>query len=376
MSGNQDKPPQGGLAANPVACSLPPNPDTALRSNNFNVLRLLFASLVILSHSSALIDGDSHRDILMWLFHTETLGGVAVDGFFLISGFLIVQSWRSNPWLPDFIKNRVLRIYPAFVFASLLSALVVGPLGSDPGVYFGQFSGWQYVKSVCLLNMPVVPTVFAGQPFQFVNGSLWTITYEFRCYLLAALLGLCGVFYRRWCWAVLTAGVIVMALVLDVLNRIPFLRWLEVVTVNPVELAKFFAFFSAGGFFYMFRDRIPRQSIWALVAIAILISCLFWARTAEIALATAGAYLLFWFAFARVPWLERFQTCPDISYGVYLYGWPAQKLLLWYLPWLTPWLLFPAALGASCLAGWLSWHWVERPFLSLKRRPDRARLPA
>ena len=103
------------------------------------------------------------------------------------------------------------------------------------------------------------------------------------------------------------------------------------------------------------------------MAAVALAACLRWSPTAEPAAILLGGYCLFWFAFARLPAVAGFGKLPDVSYGTYLYGWPVQKLLLWYLPWLTPWALFPASLALSCLCGLTSWYLVEKPFLSLKR---------
>ena len=95
----------------------------------------------------------------------------------------------------------------------------------------------------------------------------------------------------------------------------------------------------------------------------------------EIALSILGGYILFWFAFLPVPLLNRFKHHSDISYGLYLYGWPIQKLVLWYLPIHSPWLLFPIAFVFSYACGYLSWNLVERPALKFKRRtPQDPRL--
>ncbi len=102
----------------------------------------------------------------------------------------------------------------------------------------------------------------------------------------------------------------------------------------------------------------------------LLVPCLSYEPFAQLALATAGAYILFWFAFARLPALKFFQAHSDVSYGVYLYGWPTQSLLTWYFPQASPWVLAVAALSVCLGLGFLSWHLVELPFLRLKPRRD------
>ena len=94
------------------------------------------------------------------------------------------------------------------------------------------------------------------------------------------------------------------------------------------------------------------------------------ARSVQAAVAVAGGYVLFWFAFRRVRALEWFQRHADVSYGVYLYGWPALSLLIWWRLGIGPWALFAAAWVACMALGWASWHAVELPFLRLKPRHD------
>lgn len=339
------------------------------RNNNFNLLRFILALLVILAHSPELIDGNRQREILTRLFGTLSFGELAVRGFFILSGFLIVQSWQHNPDFFDFIKKRVLRIYPAFIIASLVSAFVIGPLGSDSTQYFAQFNMLHFIKGVFLLSPPNVPPVFEGQPHPYVNGSMWTIKYEFICYLLVAILGFCGIFKSRYFWLILTGSVLTLFLVVKVMDRI-YHNDLFFLTIDS-NLKQFIPFFLAGGCFYLFHDRIRYKKSWIIIAGLILLLCMLHWNTAQLAFIIFGAYILFGIAFSKLSFLEQFRKLPDVSYGVYLYGWPIQKLLLWYYPSLSPWILFFLACGLSCICGLLSWHFVERPLLHLNRNQEK-----
>src|ERR1700741_4202124 len=109
-------------------------------ANNFNLLRLLLASAVLFSHSYELIDRNRFREPLDRFFHTYTAGDLAVDGFFMLSGFLIMQSWQRDPQVWRYLARRVLRIYPLFIVATLICGLVLGPIfGGGAGPYFAQF---------------------------------------------------------------------------------------------------------------------------------------------------------------------------------------------------------------------------------------------
>ena len=354
------------MQLNQTPLGKPCSTNGADRNNNFNFLRFFLATLVLLSHSAELIDGNRKREILTQLFGTISFGEMAVDGFFILSGFLILQSWERDPNLFHFIKNRFLRIFPAFIVASLISAFVVGPLGSDTTKYFTQFNLIQYIKSLIFLSTPIVPPTFEGLPYASINGSMWTIAYEFRCYMIVALLGICGFAWRRNFWLVLTLLALLPLLIPNILNQITFRGVSSILFGSSQQFFHLLAFFMAGGCFYLFRNEISFKTSWMFVAAIVLILCFFNIRTTPLAFIILGAYILFWFAFSKFQLLEQFKRYPDISYGFYLYGWPIQKLLIWYIPSLSPWLLFIFAFGFSCFFGLLSWNVVERPFLRRK----------
>ena len=98
----------------------------------------------------------------------------------------------------------------------------------------------------------------------------------------------------------------------------------------------------------------------------VLLASMFSFRGAELAFATAGAYLIFYIALTPIQVLKGFNKYPDVSYGAYLYGWPVQKLLLWYFPAMSPWLMLILSLGICISLGAISWFIVEKPALSLK----------
>lgn len=341
------------------------------RTNNFNFLRLVFASLVIFSHTFQLIDGNRSREPLSILFGTLTFGQLAVDGFFLLSGYLIVQSWESRPNFFLFLTKRVLRIYPGFIVATLICAFVVGPLGADPIAYFAKLNMKSQFIGLPRLWGPITPPVFAGQPYPSVNGSLWTIPYEFMCYLAVLALGMIGLIKHKVGWLFITA-MLFIALFLNRLgihsslygHRIDFGTWSEYVRLSM--------FFFAGGSFYVVKKNIVFPTWAEALFCMILFLAMFGNATAEIALAGLGGYLMFRFAFAPIPQLRPFQTLPDVSYGLYLYGWPIQKLLIWHFPGLSAISVIIFSLLGGMFAGLLSWYAVEKPFLRLKPRNFRA----
>ncbi len=325
------------------------------RQNNFNLLRLVLALLVIVSHSFALVDGpDTTREPLRRLFDSLSLGEAAVDGFFLLSGYLILQSWVSDPRPWPFLKKRLLRIYPGFIAASLACAFIVGPLGADAAAYFADFQALPFLDSVLFLNIPVLPPVFADSHFPSINGSMWSISKEFGCYLFVLAAGVAGALRLRHCCLAATA--LVLATIVW--------RKLGHGDVGDLRLASFFL---CGMCYYQYRERIPQLGSLALGAAVLALLSLYSWRASELVLATAGGYALLYAATRHAPQVARFNRLPDVSYGVYLYGWPAQKLLLWHDPALSPWAVALLASLAAVAAGTASWYLVEKPALRFRR---------
>ncbi|MBC6988923.1 acyltransferase family protein [Hymenobacter sp. BT491] len=149
-----------------------------VHANNFNFLRLLFASLVLVSHAPELRDGNRSHELLTRLFGQLSFGEVAVSGFFLLSGYLITQSWERKPDLRDYFEKRIRRIVPGFLVAFGLSVVLVGPFAvAEPvGAYFAHLSYRALLTTALQLRPPEVLGVFPGQPHQFLNGALYTVS--------------------------------------------------------------------------------------------------------------------------------------------------------------------------------------------------------
>jgi peptidoglycan/LPS O-acetylase OafA/YrhL len=342
------------------------------RENGFGALRLLFASLVIASHTPQMFDGgDSGREPLRQIFGTITLGELAVDGFFLISGYLITASFISDP--RSYIAKRVLRIYPAFVVCFLACILIVAPLG---GVNLAGVTTGEWIKlggQLLLLKAPESLGAFPGLSIPALNGSMWTISYEFRCYLLAALLGLLGFYRRRGLYLALTLALLAanFAFLLpvgDVIEQV--MRPLNVVLGQPDQAVRLTSVFMAGACLKLYP--IDYRGRYAALAAGALVAALFVPVLGSVALATLGAYVLFWVAF-KVTWrpLRTLNAKDDISYGLYLYAWPIGNLLIWYWHDMNLIVHGLLTLAGSVTLGFLSWHLLEKHCMKLKRFFER-----
>ena len=332
-------------------------------------MRLCFAALVLLSHAFEMVDGNRHREPLTALFGTVSSAELGVDCFFILSGFLISASWQKDPRWRSFLQKRVLRIVPGFVVAYLVSVLVVGAIGSDSVAgYFHHLDHARFFKQLVKLCAPVTPPVFAGHPYPFVNGAMWTIHYEFSCYILVLALGLAGILARTR----IVVGLWLASLALLVAHALhPFAPG-ELAEFDMGSVLRFLAMFLAGT--AMFRTGFHRRRSPLLIglAVAVLAAGLTTHLTAEPAIAVAGAYLLFVIGFTPLRHPEA-RKLPDVSYGLYLYGWPVQKLVVAALVAPTPPVVFALSLVGGLALGAASWFLVEKPAMSLGRRP---RVPA
>ena len=340
------------------------------RENAFDFLRFFLASLVILSHSFALLySGWSAYDpLLHWTRGQAALGGVAVDGFFLISGFLITKSWEHSQGVADYAKKRALRILPALVLVLLVTVFVFGPLATDlrPASYFHSPRTWAYFGMMGTKNLHLtdtLPGVFTHNPLaNRVNGSLWTIRCEAICYILVAALGLLRVYRRPIALPLVSAAALaVMALNAHKLSTLG--EWADSFRV--------LLYFLWGMTFYLCRDFIPFSRGWLMLSLGgILVS-----EVVDIlpyTLPLLGAYALFYAAFRPAFGLQRFARRGDFSYGLYLYAFPVQQLLVTtFQHSLNAGALTLAAFLLALACAVLSWHLVEKPALHRKRAPLR-----
>ncbi|WP_322045274.1 acyltransferase [Paraburkholderia sp. J67] len=333
-----------------------------MHKNNYNLLRLLFAVAVIFSHSFELL---RFPDPLERWSSGMSAGTLGVCAFFLLSGYLTAQSWTHEPRALAFLKKRALRLYPAFIVASALSVFVVGPLGASGAQYFSDWQAHQFFADLAGLRQPRTPAVFVNSAVPSVNGSMWTITFELRCYFLLTVLGLCAVMKRRW-------AMLGFALVVNLAAFVgaPLQRGVEGEAFLGVSgfMIWFASLYLAGVCFYLFRDRLPMRASFAVCALIGFGAALFApAGVMRLATVTLGAYGLFYIGQLQSPLLAKLRMRDDLSYGLYLYGWPVTQLLALWLPSIAPLALFACVTAICVPLAYVSWRCVEAPALRLKR---------
>jgi peptidoglycan/LPS O-acetylase OafA/YrhL len=329
------------------------------RDNNFTTIRIVFAWLVLYGHSFALQPHWGIRDPLKHLFRSHIwVGEIAVCGFFAISGFLVTASLVKRG-LVDYAISRVLRIYPALAVCVFATVFILGPVITNLSLseYFSHPKTWNYLTNALILMdlQPGLPGVFDNNVLHYVNGSLWTLPIELICYLLLAALVLLGFRRSRHIANVLVLAVFALGIVS--FRSVPLLG----VIPNASQPALYFI---VGVFLYLNRDTVLLDGRIALLAAMVVF--LSFGRWFLLAFPPALIYLIFYVAYASRP-LRTDAVVGDISYGVYIYAWPAQQVVAHFLPGQTPYFNTLVSSAIVIPLAWLSWHYVEKYMLAYKR---------
>jgi peptidoglycan/LPS O-acetylase OafA/YrhL len=363
------------LASEPCI-EMPTNFDRRL--NNIDFLRLAFALLVVFSHSFPITQGSNTAEPFMRLTREQATGGsIAVDAFFILSGFLIAASYSRSASAFSFFKKRIARIYPAFLVMTVVMALFCVPLGGgqvDGQGLVGKFA--HVVSSIVRLKGITVTGVFAVNPLpHMLNASLWTVSYEFLCYIGVFVLGWTRVLHqRRLLVIVFGASIATSLLYLHFGWRSPK-SLLTTLFGYPQDWARFVPMYMAGVIFYLYRDSIRLHFRGAIIsAFALAVACVIPLGYALL-FPVCGTYLLMYLAFCdRLP-LHRIMRFGDLSYGTYLYAFPIQQLLTQHFALRSPVHLFAAATPAVLAVAATSWFSIERPALrwaKQRHQPQRA----
>jgi len=371
-------------AASPVDTDVPPAPAggrSALlrfgaarldpRRNGLNLVRLVLAYSVLVAHGWY-ISGDGVGPQL----DGENIGGWAVFGFFAISGYLITGSRVAKP-IGDYLVHRLARIFPAFLVCLAITAFIAAPIGfwhvhgTLDGFLTTPTTPVAYVLANATLRMNAYDV--AGTPGDVPylgawDGSLWSLYYEFLCYIIIALLMSLAVFRR-------SPVPLAVSLVVSVLVHWQMPR-LAPYTQGNMDLAllfKLLPFFLAGGLLYSLKDRLVLTWPGAVAAGAGTVLAVWlldgWGPQLASPLIAYG-----------VLWVGAVLPCPetirrnDISYGVYIYAFPVQQLLAIAGAAAWPLLVFDVvAATVTVPLAVASWLLIERPVMRRARRSGHPR---
>lgn len=346
--------------------------------NSLGLIRLVLALLVILDHAFPL--GDFGADPFWAYTRGQTsLGGIAVAGFFAISGYLIAKSGMSADVL-QFLWRRILRIFPAYWLILLITALIVAPIiwwsegrglsnyftvgGNGPVNYFT--ANWTLTIGTYGIHDLLADSTPYGREVggSVFNGSIWTLSYEWGLYLVIAVLVAFGVLRSARIVVPLLAA---FFLVLQMIAPIGLENVQAIIPplADPHAIALGLTFL-IGAAFATYADRIPFNNGLGALSLVVLVASLRVGGFATVG-TIAGAYFVLFLAVRLPRWLQWIGQKNDYSYGVYLYGFLVQQVtahLGWYKLGYIPYALIAMVISFGC--AWVSWHVVERPAMALK----------
>lgn len=326
------------------------------RVNSITFFRLVAAWAVIYSHAFV-ITRSTERDWLGTITHYAHFGGLAVDFFFLLSGFLVCGSIKSSGVF-RYSASRVLRLFPGLWFNLFIVVFVLGGIVTTMPLkeYLTHAQTWRYLSQIGLGmgSEWTLPGVFTGNRYDSMNGSIWSVIVEIRMYLYLAVAYMLGVLRNRVIFNVVFA-------------LISLLVWTETIHIpgvagaTDVHVALLFAL---GCFLYMNKELVTVSPTFVLSAVAIALVSI---GTPNFQFGYILILVCLFILLAFMPTFSWVDRIGDYSYGIYLWGWPVQQTLVLIWPEQSQ---IKNALGAmviSTILAAISWHWIEKPMLSLKR---------
>tara|TARA_R110000868_G_scaffold120773_1_gene320571 strand:+ start:6921 stop:8018 length:1098 start_codon:yes stop_codon:yes gene_type:complete len=334
------------------------------KTNTFTAMRIVFAIMVVYAHAVLIPMGLPYHGV--WPEFVDAVVQLALDGFFILSGYMITASLLHSSNMLSFTVSRVLRIFPGLVAAALLMWLVIGPLFTELPLteYWSDAATLSFPFMIILQADPMagLPEVFSASPIGGVmNGALWTIRFELLAYLGVGLLAAVGLYRSRrliLVWSALAVGV-------SVAYQIFGYSGIGEGTIGT--MARFGPAFMIGAGFFACRDSVPLSP--GYVGLAILAAIATQGTPAgPVMLQIALAWTYLWLGFITVPGRigKALRDVEDVSYGVYILHWPLGMMIFALMPWLGYNALFALMLPVAVLAGWVLRVTVEKPALALK----------
>lgn len=328
--------------------------------NNLDVVRLIAACMVIYGHANALVPPQLAKGdwVAEWLAFDYS-GSLAVKIFFFLSGLVVTNSLLSKRCLIQFALARIWRIWPALLAVLLVSVFILGPMVTS--VDMKEFLKSTEARLYLLGNIKMqiqfsLPGVFVGQSNSAVNGSLWSLPYEVGAYCLLAAAFALGVHRSPRLALFITALICVDPLLPQ---RLLF-SW-RTSNAGVDSLAPCFAI---GALMALYKNNI-RISWMPVLGLSILY--IGFRQTSYAHYLLYGALFFGILYVCSRSWMIKRRLKIDISYGVYLWGWPVQQLLVYFYPDMGVQLHRVLAIALACAFGVLSWYWVEKPGIAIGR---------
>jgi peptidoglycan/LPS O-acetylase OafA/YrhL len=325
------------------------------QTGGFDYLRILLSVAVVYVHTWAVTWAGEYQSPEF----VRMSARLVLPVFFALSGYLVASSLDRTRNLPIFLGMRFLRIFPALVVETVLSALLLGMLLTTLplGEYLTHPTFFDYFNNLYGNPRFYLPGVFEANPHKMVNASLWTVPFELECYIALALIYLVRLFDSKWLF--LAATIAVSALFAFQLRNVP--EGTGIFMPGRVLVIAFLA----GNLVYKFRDALPAGLLIAVVT-TLIAGALLQNKYTMIPAAFFAAYAAAAWGSTK-PWRAPIIFNGDYSYGIYLYAFPIQQLVYQIFESKSIAFNFFASMVVVSFWAAFSWHIVEKPSLTLKK---------
>lgn len=304
-----------------------------MRQNNFDFLRLICALLVVVSHSWDLSGHSATEPLLLLTGRRLVCSAIGLCGFFTISGYLIYNSLVNSKSVGIYIEKRFLRIFPGLAVCLLVTIFACYWVYDGVDNYWTKSGTWNYLW--CNLTLydlhDAIPGIFENNPYPAsVNGSIWTLCYEFTMYLLIIPLFF---IHRRKSSIVLPSVALILILIKNIIFPNKFMHASFMHYMNLNQFCRFAQFFIVGmGLAIMERYRIldkywNRCRWYFAVNIILPLVCFGLGQTA------LGMFFLsiLFIQIGKMNWstvTQFIKKIGDLSYGIYIYSFVLQQITM------------------------------------------------
>jgi len=332
------------------------------RENSFDILRHVGALLVIYGHSFVLVNSTYIPAFFGMGVHT-----LGVKIFFVISGYLISQSWLRDTSLKRYFSRRFLRILPALVFCVVATAFVLGPIVSKMSSreYFGNLQTYRYLKNAAFHINYALPGVFEGNPHKAVNGSLWTLPVEMAAYIMCPLV---LIFKNKFLLKITVILITIFSIIFDQITRgTPLNEHTIIYATSIIHANSLIVYFWIGCSISVLKlDRFFNSQI-ALILTFFMLCVPPYSPSYSFFLYFIIPYITLTFGTMKHAKIFSFFKRGDISYGLYLWAYPVQQVLISLNQSMNnPMVLFFASTIFTAFLALISWLVVEKPMLKFK----------
>lgn len=307
--------------------------------------------MVLISHQFAL-NGRPEP-----LIFDQTVGYFSVFIFFIISGYWVTKSYKEESAFLLFIIKRLLRLIPGLAFCLLICFFIIGPLGfsGDLSNYFDTKDNWKFLRNIIFISKTEINGIFLKNPYpNTLNGSLWTLSIEFKWYVILAIFGLLKFLDKK---------TILTIILLSVFSWV----YINYFTYDQKDYKSFFYlgnFFLIGVFLFLIKINFLVLFIFLIISAFLILFKFYY-----LGLLVGLPPLIIYLGTQSFKYFNNISKIGDLSYGVYLYAFPIQQTIFYFFgSKLSFYMSFCLVIVLTFAFAYFSWHFIELPFLRLKNK--------